>query len=78
MPFLVPNLLKLPVSLHRRGVLFAISPPVIRVARAPFLRAIQTHLAVFGVNGDLLPVILGSSALLAPNIATHCLFRAIR
>ena len=59
MPFLVPNVLLLAVPLDDGWVLFAISPPVIGVAGAPFLRTVPAYLAVFRVRGDLLAVIIG-------------------
>jgi len=74
---LVPNLLPLSVPLDGGWVLFAIPPPVIRMAGAPLLRTVAAHLAVFRVRGDLLAVILGATAALAVGAAAHQLPRLV-
>ncbi len=76
-PFLVPNVLLLAVPLHGGGVLSPISPPVIRMAGSPFLRAVQAYLAIFGVRGDLLAVIIGAVPALAAGVAAYHLRRLI-
>jgi hypothetical protein len=77
MPFLVPNVLLLAIALNGGGVLFAILPPVIRIARPPLLRAVQTHLAVFRILCDLAAVILSAPAALATGSAANRLRRLI-
>jgi len=77
MPFLVPNLLLLAVPLDGDRVLFAIPPPVIRVAGTPFLRTVPAYQAVFRIRSDLLTVIIGAAAPLAVGLAAHRLRRLI-
>ena len=77
MPFLVPNVLLLAVPLDGSRVLLAIPPPVLGIAGPPFLRAVQAHLAVFGVPGDLLAVVIGAAAPLAAGVAAYRLPRLI-
>ena len=77
MPFLVPNMLLLAVPLHGGRVLFAIAPPILRMARAPLLRTVAAHLAILRVRGDLLTVILRATAALAVGAAAHQLTRLI-
>src|SRR6476659_8209054 len=57
MPLLVPDVLLLAVSSEGGSVLLTVPSPVIRVARAPFLRTVLTNLAVFRVGSYLLSVI---------------------
>ena len=52
-------------------------PPIIRVARSPFLRAIPAHLPILRVRRDLLVVIIGAALPLAAWLATHQLPRLI-
>ena len=68
---MVPNVLSLAVPLNGAGVLLAIAPPVIRVPGAPLLRTVQAHLAVFGIGGDPLAVIIGAAAPLATRFAAN-------
>ena len=63
---MVPDELLLAVPRDGGGVLFAIVPPVIRVACPPLLRTIPAYLSVFGVRSDLLAVIVGATTELAP------------
>ena len=77
MPFLVPNVLLLAVPLDGSRVLLAIPPPVLGIAGPPFLRAVQAYLAVFGVPGDLLAVVIGAAAPLAAGVAAYRLPRLI-
>jgi len=72
---LVPNVLLLAVPLDGGRVSLAIPPPVIGVAGAPFLGAVQAHLSVFGVRCDLLAVIIGAAAALAAGVAAYRLPR---
>ncbi len=58
-------------------MLFAILTPVVQVAGAPFLWAVQAHLAVLRIRRDLLAVILGATSALASGIGTHRLPRLI-
>jgi hypothetical protein len=69
--------LLLAISLDSGWVLFAVSPPVIRVAGSPLLGAVPAHLAVLRVRSDLLAVILCAAAALADGIAAYRLFRLI-
>ena len=73
--FLVPNLLLLAVALDRGWVQLAITLPVIGVAGAPFLRTVQAYLAVFGIPGDFLAVIIGAAAPLAAGVTAYRLSR---
>jgi hypothetical protein len=77
MPFLVPDVLLLAIPFDGGRVLFAIPPPIIRVAGAPFLRAVQADLAILRVCGDLLAVIIGATAALAIGFAAHQLRRLV-
>ena len=78
MPFLVTNVPLLAVPLDDGSlVLLAIQPPVLGIAGPPFLRAVQAYLAVFGVRGDLLAVVIGAPAALAAGGAAHRLPRLI-
>jgi hypothetical protein len=75
--FLVPNVLQLAVALHRGGVLFAVSPPVIGVVGPPFLRTVQADLAVFRVTRDFPAVIISAAPSLALGRAAYRLPRLI-
>jgi hypothetical protein len=77
MSLLVPNLLLLAVPLDGGGVLFAIPPPIIRVAGTPLLRTVPAYQAVFRIRSDLLTVIIGAAAPLASRLAAHQLPRLI-
>jgi hypothetical protein len=72
MPFLVPNLLLLAVPLDGGPVLFAIPPPVVRVAGTPFLRTVPAYQAVFRIRS-----VLCAAAPLAVGLAAHRLRRLI-
>jgi hypothetical protein len=77
MSLLVPNLLLLAVPLDGGRVLFAISPPVIRVAGTPFLRTVPAYQAVFRIRSDLQTVIIGAAAPLTVGLAAYRLPRLI-
>ena len=70
-------LLTLAVPLHRAGMSPAVAFPIIRVLLTPLVRALQARLAVDGVGGDLLAVIISASAALAAGVAAHRLPRLI-
>ncbi|HEY6304079.1 MAG TPA: hypothetical protein VIX14_13550 [Terriglobales bacterium] len=72
---MVPNLLLVAIPLNRLRVLLAIPPPVIGIAGAPFLSAIQASLAIFGVRRDLLAVVIGAAPPLALWIPAYRLLR---
>jgi len=74
---LVPNVLLSAVPLDGGWVLLAIPPPVIRVARAPLLRAVPAYLAVFGIQSDLLAVIIAAATPLASGFVANRLPRLI-
>ena len=74
---MVPNVLLLAVPLDGGWVLLAIPPPVIRVARAPLLRAVPAYLAVFGIQSDLLAVIIAAATPLASGFVANRLPRLI-
>jgi len=61
----VPELLSFAVTRHRLGVCDPVALPVIWMARPPLLLAIAADLAVFGIGGDLLPVVIGAALTLA-------------
>ena len=75
---LVARLLTLAVPLHRAGMSLAVAFPKIRVLLTPLVRALQARLAVDGVGGDLLAVILAATLPLAVRLATSELVRVIR
>jgi hypothetical protein len=77
MLFLVPNVLLLAVAFDGGRVSFAIAPPVIAIAGAPFLRAVQAYLAVLGVGGDFLAMIIGAAVPLAASVTAYRLPRLI-
>jgi len=74
---LVPHVLTLAVSLDGGRVLFAISPPIVRVAGAPFLRTVPTSQPIFRVGSDFLAVVIGAAAPLATGFAAYGLPRLI-
>ena len=76
-PFLVPNVLLLPISLDSIRVLVAILAPVTQIPGPPFLRTIPTYLAVHRIDRNLLPVILGAAATLTDRFAAYRLRRLI-
>ena len=57
------------------GCFCAVPPPVIGIAGPPLPRAVAAYLAVFGVGGDLLPVIIGAALALANRLAADRLRR---
>jgi hypothetical protein len=75
---LVPPLLTLAVPLHRAGMSLAVALPIIRVLLTPLVRALQARLAVDGIGGDLLAVILAATLSLAVGLATGELVRVVR
>ena len=74
---MVPDVLLLAVPRGGGGVLFAIAPPVVRVAGPPLLRTVPAYLSVFGVRSDLLAVIVGATTARAPWLAANQLSRLI-
>ena len=56
-------------------ILLSVLLPVARIAGAPFYRAVETPLAVFGIAADLSPVILGAPLSLALDFAAGGLAR---
>ena len=68
---MVPNVLKLAVPFDGSGVLLPVPPPVVRVAGAPFLRAVPAFLPIFRVCRDFLAVIIGATAPLAVGRAAN-------
>jgi hypothetical protein len=75
---LVALLLTLAVPLHHAGMSPAVAFPIIRVLLTPLVRALQARLAVDGIGGDLLAVILAATLSLAVSLATGELVRVIR
>jgi hypothetical protein len=74
--FLVTNVL-LPVPLDDGGMLLSVTPPVVGMSGAPFLRAVQTDLSILRVGRDLLAMVVGATPTLAIRIAAHRLPRLI-
>ena len=74
-PSLVPLPLALPVALRPRGILLKQLPPVVRVLRAPLLRALQTPLPIHGIGGDLPPVVIVTAPSLTGRVTTSSLRR---
>jgi hypothetical protein len=70
-PLLVSNVLPLTIPFDSSPVLLAITLPVIRVPSAPLLRTVQAHLSIFRISSDLLAVIIGAPAPLAPRFAAN-------
>ena len=70
-------MLLLAVPLDGGWVPLAIPPPVIRMAGAPLLRAVAADLTIFRIRGDLLAVILGTTAALAVRAAADQLPRLV-
>jgi len=75
---LVSLLLALTVPLHRAGVSLTVAFPIITVFLTPLVRALQARLAVDGIAGDLLAVIVAATSSLAVSLATSKLARVIR
>jgi hypothetical protein len=61
----------LAVVLDCGGMLLAVPPPVIGIVGPPFLRAVQTSLAVFRVSRDFPAVIIGAPPSLACRFAAY-------
>jgi hypothetical protein len=74
-PSLVPLPLALPVSFRPRGILLQQLPPVIRVLRAPLLRALQTPLPIHRIGGDLPSVVIVAAPSLTSRVTTSSLRR---
>jgi hypothetical protein len=74
-PLLVPLPLALPVAFRPRGILLAQLHPVVRVFRAPLLRAVQAHLSIQRIGGDLPPMVIVTAPLLACPITASGLSR---
>ena len=74
-PFPVAASLLPTVVLRGGRVLLSVSFPVIGIAGAPLARAVPAHLAVFGIGGDLLPVVVGAPTPLATRFAANRLAR---
>jgi len=72
----VTELLLFPVPSHRVGVIGSVLTPVIAVARPPLPGAIAADVAVLGIGGDLLPVIVSPTLTLTTNVAADCLKRS--
>ena len=65
----IAELLLLAVPFNRLGMCSAVALPMIRITGPPFSRAIPADLAVFRIDGNLLPVILGAALALADRFA---------
>jgi len=74
----VALLLTLAVPLHRARMSLAVAFPIIRVLLTPLVCAFEARLAVDGIGGDLLAVILAATLSLAVSLATSELVRVIR
>jgi hypothetical protein len=74
-PSLVPLPLALPIAFRPRGILLKQLPPVVRVLRAPLLRALQTPLPIHRIGGDLPPVVIVTALSLTNWIAAGGLSR---
>jgi hypothetical protein len=61
----VPELLAVAVTGHYVGVFGPVVLPVIWMALPPLLLAIAADVAVFGIGGDLLSVVVGAALTLA-------------
>jgi len=70
-PSLVPLSLALPVAFRPGRVVLKQLPPVVRVLRAPLLRALQTPLPIHRIGGDLPPVVITAAPPLADRM-TAC------
>ena len=71
MPPAISELLLLPVVRHRLRMLLSVPAPVIGIPSAPLGDAVGTDLAVFGIGGDLLPVIVTATLTLAKGFTTN-------
>jgi len=67
--------LALPVTFCSRGIVLKQLPPVVRVLRAPLLRAVLAHLAIHRIGGDLSPMVVVTAPPLADRIAAGSLNR---
>ena len=74
-PSLVPFPLALPVSFRPREILLKQLPPVVRVLRAPLLRALQTPLPIHRIGGDFPPVVIATAPSLTGRVTTSSLSR---
>jgi len=72
-PPLVPLPLTMAVSFRPRGIVLEQLRPVVRVLRAPLLRALQTHLPIHRIGGDLPPMVIVTTPPLAGWIAAGSL-----
>jgi hypothetical protein len=61
----VPELLPFPVTGYCVGVFVAVPPPILRVTRPPLPATVAANIAVFGIGGDLLPVVVSAAPTLA-------------
>jgi hypothetical protein len=68
-PPLVPVPLALPIAFRPRGIVLEQLRPVIRMLRAPLLRALQTHLPIHRIGGDLPSMVIVTAPPLASWIA---------
>src|ERR1035437_2333836 len=75
LPDQFPLPLALPVSFRPRRILLAQLRPVARVLRAPFLHAVQAHLPIQGIGGDLPPMVIATAPPLATRITASGLSR---
>jgi hypothetical protein len=74
-PSLIPLPLALPIEFRPRGIVLEQLRPVIRMFRAPLLRALQTHLSIHRIGGDLPPMVIVTTPSLADWIAAGGLSR---
>jgi hypothetical protein len=65
---LIPLPLALPVSFRPRRILLAQLHPVVRMLGAPLLGAVQTHLPIHRIAGDLAPMVVVAALPLARRI----------
>jgi hypothetical protein len=72
---LVPLPLALPISFRPRGIVLKQLRPVVRVLRAPLLRAFQTPLPIHQIGSDLPPMVIVTAPPLADWIAAGGLRR---
>src|SRR5229473_1792398 len=70
-PLAVPELLLLTISLSGGGTLLPVLLPIFGVLRAPFTWTVPAHLPVFGIGGDLFPVIVCAALSLALGFVAH-------
>src|SRR3954447_12103660 len=76
-PPAVAGLLLLTVAFDHSGMIAAVALPVIGMASPPLAWAVAADLAILGIGGDLLSMIVGAASSLTGRIAADHLARLI-